>query len=101
MALERSRKMELLYTPRSELTKMMKENSVSAEELIFLSSSNKVTPAEIRMNAPTLNDKLVALLLKHWSATTDSNNTQTNLKSSSEYEQESQSSREFAPQVIA
>ena len=73
MELERSRKMELLYTPKSELAKMMKENSVSIDDLMFLFASNKVTPPEIRMSAPLLCDKLLGMLLKQWLGTETGN----------------------------
>ncbi|MEO9320538.1 MAG: hypothetical protein ABI361_07695 [Nitrososphaera sp.] len=69
MELERPRKMELLYTPRNELAKMMKENSVSVEDIMFLFEANKITVPEIRMNAPLLSDRLLGMMLKQWMAT--------------------------------
>lgn len=64
MELERPRKMELLHTPKSELAKMMRENAVTAEEVIFLFNSNKLTTFDIRMNAPGICDKLLNTFLK-------------------------------------
>ena len=111
MELERPRRMELLYTPRSELAKMMKENSILPEELIFLFSSNKITPAEIRMNAPLLNDKLLMLLLKHWVSTmeavdprTAERDERTNEgrdKTIESYNERSRTSEKMPQQVIA
>ncbi len=56
--------MELLHTPKIELVRMMKENSLTVEDVVFLYSSNKVAPADVRMNAPSLCDKLLAMLLR-------------------------------------
>ena len=58
MGLERSRKMELLHTPKLDLLRMMRENSLTVEEVIFLFGSNKVATADIRMNSPSICDKL-------------------------------------------
>jgi hypothetical protein len=63
MELERPRKMELLHTPKSELLKLMRENSVTMDEVLFLFASNKVAAADIRMNAPTICDKLLTMFL--------------------------------------
>jgi hypothetical protein len=63
MELERPRKMELLHTPKSELLRLMRENSLTVDEVVFLFGSNKVTPADIRMNAPTICDKLLTMFL--------------------------------------
>ena len=63
MELERPRKMELLHTPKSELLKLMRENSVTLDEAVFLYMSNKVAAADIRMNAPTICDKLLTMFL--------------------------------------
>ncbi len=59
MELERTRKMELLHTPKSELAKIMRQNSLTVEEVIFLFASKKLGGAEIRMNAPAICDKLL------------------------------------------
>jgi hypothetical protein len=64
MELERPRKMELLHTPKSELTKMMRENSLNVNEAIFLFASNKLSAADIRMNAPAICDKLLNMYLR-------------------------------------
>ena len=56
--------MELLYTPKSELARLMRENSVTAEEIVFLFYANKLTTFDIRMNAPAICDRLLATLLK-------------------------------------
>jgi hypothetical protein len=64
MELERPRKMELLHTPKSELLKLMRENSVAMDEVVFLFGSNKVAAADIRMNAPTICDKLLTMFLR-------------------------------------
>jgi hypothetical protein len=64
MELERPRKMELLHTPKSELQRIMKENSVTMDEVVFLFMSNKVTAADVRMNAPTICDKLLTMFLR-------------------------------------
>jgi hypothetical protein len=64
MDLERPRKMELLHTPKSELLKLMRENSVTMDEVLFLFGSNKVAAADIRMNAPTICDKLLTMFLR-------------------------------------
>ena len=64
MELERPRKMELLHTPKSELLRLMKENSLTVDEVVFLFGSNKVAAADIRMNAPTICDKLLTMFLR-------------------------------------
>lgn len=64
MELERPRKMELLHTPKSELAKLMRENAVTADEVVFLFYSNKLTTFDIRMNAPGICDKLLSMFLK-------------------------------------
>ena len=58
MELTRPRKMELLHTPKLDLLRMMRENSLKVEDVIFLFASNKLAPVDIRMNAPTICDKL-------------------------------------------
>jgi hypothetical protein len=63
MELERPRKMELLHTPKSEVLRLMRENSVTMDEVVFLFGSNKVAAADIRMNAPTICDKMLAIFL--------------------------------------
>ena len=64
MELERPRKMELLHTPKLELAKMMRENAVTAEEVVFLFYSNKLTAFDIRINAPAICDRLLGTFLK-------------------------------------
>ena len=64
MEVDRSRKMELLHTPKSELLKLMRENSVSSDEVIFLFVSNKLAAGDIRMNSPTTCDKLLTMYLR-------------------------------------
>ena len=67
MELERPRTMELLHTPKSELARLMRENAVNAEEIVFLFYSNKLTTFDIRMNAPAVCDKLLNTFLKQQS----------------------------------
>ncbi len=64
MELERPRKMELLHTPKSELARLMKENSLNVDEVVFLFASNKLSSADIRTNAPTVCDKLLNAYLR-------------------------------------
>lgn len=64
MELERSRKMELLHTPKLDLLRMMRENSLTVEEVIFLFGSNKVATADIRMNSPSICDKLLTMFFR-------------------------------------
>jgi hypothetical protein len=68
--------MELLHTPKSELAKLMRENAVTADEIVFLFYSNKLSTFDIRMNAPNICDKLLSMLLKQ-SQTTGDEMTQT------------------------
>lgn len=64
MELTRPRKMELLHTPKLDLLKMMRENSLTVEDVIFLFASNKLSTADIRMNSPTICDKLLTMFLR-------------------------------------
>ena len=64
MELERPRKMELLHTPKLDLLRMMRENSLTVEEVIFLFESNKLGTADIRMNSPSICDKLLTMFLR-------------------------------------
>jgi len=64
MELERPRKMELLHTPKSELARLMKENSLNVDEVVFLFASNKLSSSDIRTNAPTVCDKLLTMYLR-------------------------------------
>ena len=64
MELERPRKMELLHTPKSELARLMKENSLSIDEIVFLFASNKLSSIDIRTNAPIVCDKLLNTYLR-------------------------------------
>ena len=68
MELARPRKMELLHTPKLDLLRMMRENSLTVDDVIFLFASNKLAPADIRMNAPTICDKLLAMFLRQTAA---------------------------------
>ena len=68
MELTRPRKMELLHTPKLDLLRMMRENSLTVEDVIFLFASNKLAPADIRMNAPTICDKLLTMVLRQMAA---------------------------------
>ena len=43
---------------------MMRENSLTADEVVFLFYSNKLTTFDIRMNAPGICDKLLNTYLK-------------------------------------
>ncbi|HEX7031680.1 MAG TPA: hypothetical protein VF172_01650 [Nitrososphaera sp.] len=64
MGLERTRKMELLHTPKFEVLRLLKENSLTIDEVVFLFDSNKLGTADIRINAPTICDKLLAMFLR-------------------------------------
>ena len=64
MELARQRKMELLHTPKLDLLRMMRENSLTVDDVIFLFTSNKIAPADVRMNAPTICDKMLAMFLR-------------------------------------
>jgi hypothetical protein len=50
---------------------MMRESSLTLEDVIFLFESNKLVAADIRMNAPTICDKLLTMFLRQ----TANNNT--------------------------
>jgi hypothetical protein len=65
MELKRPRKMELLHTPKSELLNLLNENSLTVNEVVFLLESNKLTTADIRLNAPTICEKLLTMFLRH------------------------------------
>ncbi|MFL6489353.1 MAG: hypothetical protein ACJ70V_07005 [Nitrososphaera sp.] len=67
MELPRPRKMELLHTPKLDLLRMMRENSFTVEDVIFLFVSNKLVPADIRMNSPSICDKLLTMFLRQMS----------------------------------
>jgi hypothetical protein len=64
MELTRPRKMELLHTPKLDLLRMMRENSLTVEDVIFLFASNKLSTADIRMNSPTICDKLLTMFFR-------------------------------------
>lgn len=64
MELERPRKMELLHTPKSEALRFMREDSLTVDEVVFLYGSNKLTTADIRVNAPMICDKILASFLR-------------------------------------
>ena len=64
MELARPRKMELLHTPKLDLLRMMRENLLTVDDVIFLFTSNKIAPADVRMNAPTICDKMLAMFLR-------------------------------------
>jgi hypothetical protein len=68
MELTRPRKMELLHTPKLDLLRMMRENSLTIEDVIFLFASNKLAPIDIRMNAPTICDKMLTIFLRQMAA---------------------------------
>ena len=68
MELTRPRKMELLHTPKLDLLRMMRENSLTIEDVIFLFASNKLAPIDIRMNAPTICDKMLTIFLREMAA---------------------------------
>jgi hypothetical protein len=61
--------MELLHTPKLDLLRMMREDSLTLEDVIFLFASNKIVAGDIRMNAPTICDKLLTMCL-HQTTTT-------------------------------
>ncbi len=62
--LEGPRKMELLHTPKSELVRLVRENSVTIDEVVFLFVSNKVAAAGARINAPTICDKPLTIIAR-------------------------------------
>jgi hypothetical protein len=64
MELTRPRKMELLHTPKLDLLRMMRESSLTLEDVIFLFVSNKLVAADIRMNSPSICDKLLTMFLR-------------------------------------
>jgi hypothetical protein len=68
MELTRPRKMELLHTPKLDLLRMLREDSLTVDDVIFLFESNKVAPADIRMNAPTICDKMLTMFLRQAAA---------------------------------
>jgi hypothetical protein len=68
MELTRSRKMELLHTPKLDLLRTLRENSLTIEDVIFLFASNKLAPIDIRMNAPTICDKMLTIFLRQMAA---------------------------------
>lgn len=70
MELTRPRKMELLHTPKLDLLRMMRENSLTLDDVTFLFASNKLVAADIRMNAPTICDKLLTMFLRQTTTTT-------------------------------
>jgi hypothetical protein len=69
MELERPRKMELLHTPKTELNRLMRENSLTVDEVVFLFSSNKLSTVDIRMNSPSICDKLLNMFLRETAET--------------------------------
>jgi hypothetical protein len=69
MELTRPRKMELLHTPKVDLLRMMRENSLTVEDVIFLFASNKMSTADIRMNSPTICDKLLTMFFRQMMTT--------------------------------
>jgi hypothetical protein len=77
MELTRPRKMELLHTPKLDLLRMMRENSLTLEDVTFLFVSNKLVAADIRMNAPTICDKLLTMFLRQTATTTTDKQTTT------------------------
>jgi hypothetical protein len=68
MELTRPRKMELLHTPKLDLLRMMRENLLTIEDAIFLFASNKLAPIDIRMNGPTICDKMLTIFLRQMAA---------------------------------
>jgi hypothetical protein len=64
MELTRPRKMELLHTPKLDLLRMMRENSLTVEDVIFLFASNKLSTGDIRMNSPAICDKLLTMFFR-------------------------------------
>jgi hypothetical protein len=62
--------MELLHTPKLDLLRMMREDSLTLEDVIFLFASNKIVAGDIRMNAPTICDKLLTMFLHQTTTTT-------------------------------
>lgn len=69
MELTRPRKMELLHTPKMDLLRMLRENSLTIEDVVFLFASNKMASADIRMNAPSICDKMLTMFLRQAAAT--------------------------------
>jgi hypothetical protein len=79
MELTRPRKMELLHTPKLDLLRMMRENSLTVDDVIFLFTSNKLAPADIRMNAPTICDKLLTMFLRQMAPKQETTTTTTTM----------------------
>ena len=79
MELPRPRKMELLHTPKLDLLRMMRENSLTVDDVIFLFTSNKLAPADIRMNAPTICDKLLTMFLRQMAPKQETTTTTTTM----------------------
>jgi hypothetical protein len=77
MELTRPRKMELLHTPKLDLLRMMREDSLTLEDVIFLFASNKIVAGDIRMNAPTICDKLLTTFLHQTTTAADKQATTT------------------------
>lgn len=46
----------------------MRENSLTMDEVVFLFGSNKAAAADIRMNAPTICDKMLTMFLRQLTA---------------------------------
>lgn len=81
MELTRPRKMELLHTPKLDLLRMMRENSLTLDDVTFLFVSNKLVAADIRMNAPTICDKLLTMFLRQTATTTTTDKQTTTIPS--------------------
>jgi len=64
MELERPRKMELLHTPKFEVLRLLREYSLTIDEVVFLLGANKLGVADVRINAPTICDKLLEMFLR-------------------------------------
>jgi hypothetical protein len=75
MELARPRKMELLHTPKLDLLRMMRENSLTIDDVIFLFTSNKLAAGDIRMNSPTICDKLLVMFLRQMAPKEDTTTT--------------------------
>jgi len=65
-SLERSRKMELLHTPKLSIIAQLKESSLNFREIVFLASSNKIKPTDIRIYSPGMCDKIIGLVLRQY-----------------------------------
>jgi|GEM_PF-5935614 hypothetical protein len=56
--------MELLHTPKADLVRLMRENSLDIDEVVFLAASNKLNASDVRLYAPSVCDKMLNIMLR-------------------------------------